>query len=195
MLDELDVGRAVLGGHSGSCLVARRVALDRPERVAGLFLEAAPTTLRGHERLTEFVASVVSELQDPIDAEFARSFVADTSAAGLHPDLVERLVDDVLRVPATVWKEMFESLLHYDDTAELHGLSVPTMLIWGDHDELVPTAMQEQLLHLVPRSQLTVYPNAGHTPRWEQPERFAADLATFARRVLASEQSADGPSS
>ena len=41
------VERAILAGHSGSCLVARRVAIDSPDRVAGLVLEASPTTLHG----------------------------------------------------------------------------------------------------------------------------------------------------
>ena len=41
-LDALGIERAVLGGHSGSRLVARRVALDHPERVAGLVLEGPP---------------------------------------------------------------------------------------------------------------------------------------------------------
>ena len=35
LLDALSIERAVLVGHSGSCLVARRVALDHPDRVAG----------------------------------------------------------------------------------------------------------------------------------------------------------------
>jgi pimeloyl-ACP methyl ester carboxylesterase len=38
----------VIAGHSGSCLVARRVAIDHDERVAGLVLEASPTTMRGN---------------------------------------------------------------------------------------------------------------------------------------------------
>ena len=60
LLDALRIERAVLAGHSGSCLVARRVALDHPERVAGLVLEASPTTLRGDAELQDFVQSVVS---------------------------------------------------------------------------------------------------------------------------------------
>ena len=46
-LDALDIERAIVAGHSGSCLTARRVATDHPERVAGLILEASPTTLKG----------------------------------------------------------------------------------------------------------------------------------------------------
>lgn len=43
LLDALGIGRAMRVGHSGSCLVARRVALDHPERVRGLVL--APETV------------------------------------------------------------------------------------------------------------------------------------------------------
>jgi pimeloyl-ACP methyl ester carboxylesterase len=42
LLDGLGIERAVVAGHSGSCLVARRVAIDAPERVAGLVLEDHP---------------------------------------------------------------------------------------------------------------------------------------------------------
>ena len=68
VLDVFGIERAVLAGHSGSCLVARRVALDHPGRVAGLILEASPTTLREDPGLTVFVESVVSGLEDPISA-------------------------------------------------------------------------------------------------------------------------------
>jgi pimeloyl-ACP methyl ester carboxylesterase len=83
LLDALDIGRAVVAGHSGSCLVARRVALDQPDRVAGLVLEASPTTLRDNTQLLRFVESVVSQLDDPISPGFARSFVVETSSANV----------------------------------------------------------------------------------------------------------------
>src|SRR5690349_4647739 len=48
LLDAQSVERAVLLGHSGSTLAMRRVAIDHPDRVAGLVLEASPSTLCGH---------------------------------------------------------------------------------------------------------------------------------------------------
>jgi non-heme chloroperoxidase len=184
LLDELHIERVVLAGHSGSCFVARRVAIDAPERVRGLLLEASPTTLRESAQLIEFVSAVVSELTDPIDREFARSFIADTSTDSLDPNLVERLVDDLVKVPVVVWKELFGSLLDYDDTAELATVTAPSLLVWGDADSLVSRSMQDQLLRLLPRAELTVYQGVGHTPRWEQSERFASDVAAFTRHAL-----------
>lgn len=180
----LDIERAVLVGHSGSCLVVRRVTLDASDRVAGLFLEASPTTLRGDAKLHDFVDTVVSDLADPLDREFARSFVADTSTGDLEPRLVDLLVDELLKVPVGAWKEMFASLVEYDDTTELSQVKAPVMLVWGDADPLVSKEMQDQLVRAMPQAELTVYQGVGHTPRWEQPERFARDLAAFASRVL-----------
>ena len=183
LLDALDVERAVLAGHSGSCLVARRVAIDRPERVAGLVLEASPTTLRGHPGLAAFVTSVVSGLRDPIDPAFARSFVVDTSSDQIGPEVVDRLAGELLKVPACVWQESFAGLLNYDDLAELGRITAPTMLIWGDGDGLVGRQMQDQLTELIAGAELLVYSGVGHTPRWEDGPRFASDVAAFIERV------------
>jgi non-heme chloroperoxidase len=179
LLDALGIEHAVLAGHSGSCLVARRVALDHPERVSGLVLEASPTTLRGHTRLTEFVDSVVSNLHDPIDEAFARAFVADTSSEQLAPGLVDELARELLKVPAHVWKEMFAALLAYDDLAEIERITAPTLLVWGDADGLVSRAMQTLLAERIDGAELLIYQRVGHTPRWEDPSRFATDVATF----------------
>ena len=184
MLDALRIQRAVLAGHSGSCLVARRVAIERPDRVAGLVLEASPITLHGDVHLKEFVESIVSGLEDPIDTDFARSLVVETSSGDVEPELLDRLVGELVKVPARVWREMFASLLHYDDTAELARITAPTLLIWGDADGLIGRGMQEQLARRMPGAELVVYPGVGHTPRWEDPSRFASDIAAFVERSL-----------
>jgi non-heme chloroperoxidase len=183
LLDALGIERAVLTGHSGSCLVARRVALDHPDRVAGLILEASPTTLRNDARLLGFVEAVVSNLDDPISPTFARSFVVDTSSQNITADVVDVLVEELLKVPAHVWKETFAGLLQYDDMIQLPLIEAPAMLVWGDADALVPREMQDHLVRSIPDADLLVYPGVGHTPRWEDPERFSSDLVAFAHRA------------
>jgi non-heme chloroperoxidase len=182
LLDELGIQRAVLAGHSGSCLVARRVAIDHPERVAGLVMEASPVCLKGHHGLEGFVTTVLSNLDDPIDAEFARSFVTDTSSVALAPEVLDQLVHELLHVPARVWKETFAGLLAYDDLTELGTVRIPTLLIWGDADGLVDRQMQETLGEIIPGAVLLVYEGVGHTPRWENPRRFSSDVAAFVEK-------------
>jgi non-heme chloroperoxidase len=183
LLDARGIERAVLAGHSGSCLVARRVALDHPERIAGLVLEASPTTLNGDARLVDFVEAVVSDLEDPISPEFARSFIADTSSEGVGAGLVDVLVEELLKVPAHVWHGTFAGLLQYDDMAELGRIEAPTLLVWGDADALVSRDMQDHLVRSIPAADLLIYDGVGHTPRWVDPARFSRDLVAFVRGV------------
>jgi pimeloyl-ACP methyl ester carboxylesterase len=185
LLDALAIERAVLAGHSGSCLVVRRVAIDHPERVAGLVLEASPTTLRGNPGLTEFVNTVVARLHDPIEPTFARSFVTDTSAESVAPALLDLLTDELLKVPAHVWKAVFAGMLEYDDMAELERITAPTLLVWGDADGLVDRDMQTTLASRIDGAELVVYSGVGHTPRWEDPRRFAGGVAAFVQRLPA----------
>lgn len=157
LLDALGVDRAVLAGHSGSCLVVRRVALDHPERVTGL-----------------------------ISPDFAQSFVIETSSDDVAPELLDQLVTELLKVPARVWQAMFKDLLQYDDLAELTQITAPTLLLWGDNDALVSRKMQDQMASRIPNAKLLVYPGVGHTPRWDDPSRFSHDVVAFAKELLRS---------
>jgi pimeloyl-ACP methyl ester carboxylesterase len=183
VLDALGSERVVLVGHSGSCLAARRVALDHPERVAGLVLEASPTSLNGEPALRDFVNTAILRLSDPIDPEFARAFLVDTASEHVAPEIVGVLVEDILKVPARVWHALFEALICYDDTTELTKLAAPTLLIWGDGDSIVSRAMQDDLVGRIPTAELIVYPGVGHAPRLDDPQRFSDDLSAFVERV------------
>ena len=183
LLDALGMAAAILVGHSGSCLVTRRVAIDHPDRVSGLVLEASPATLAGHPGLMAFVENIVTSLEDPIDPEFARSVIVDTSSPEVRPEVVDELVLDLLKVPARVWRQMFGALLHYDDRHELAGIVAPTLLIWGDADTLVDVEHQAELLRRIRGARMLTYPATGHTPRWEDPARFAANVTGFVDQV------------
>lgn len=183
LLDVLGVERAILVGHSGSCPVARRVAIDHPARVAGLVLEASPTALGHDPELRNAVTALLATLPEPMDPELVRSFVVGTSSAAVPHDLLELLVEEAAKVPVHVWRETFTALLDYDDLAELGRIAAPARLIWGTADQIVSRAMQDELCQRLPKATLTEYAGSGHTPRWETPGRFAADLAAFDARL------------
>jgi pimeloyl-ACP methyl ester carboxylesterase len=110
--------------------------------------------------------------------------VTDTSSSRLDPALVDRLIGELVKVPADAWRQMFADLLAYDDLAEIDHITTPTLLIWGDADALVDREMQNTLAARLTNAELTIYPGVGHTPRWEQPARFASDLARFTHRTI-----------
>ena len=89
------------------------------------------------------------------------------------------MIEEVLKVPARVWKQTFLALLDYDDTASLPRIDAPTLLVWGEIDAVVSRDMQDHLARCIPAAKLVVYSGVGHTPRWEDPSRFGSDVAGF----------------
>jgi non-heme chloroperoxidase len=104
----------------------------------------------------------------------------------LASPLVDLLASELVKVPTRVWKEMFAGLLAYDDLAEIEHITAPTLLLWGDADGLIDRGMQATLAERIRNAELLVYTGVGHTPRWENPTRFAVDVAQFAERSLQS---------
>ena len=57
--------------------------------------------------------------------------------------------------------------------------SVPTLLIWGEHDRMIPVAHGREAHESMPGSRCIVYEQAGHFPHRDHPWRFAGDLLDF----------------
>jgi non-heme chloroperoxidase len=174
-LDAVGQQRATLVGHSGSCLVARRVAVTHPERVARLVLIGSPVSLLGNQGVRAFQAAVHA-LPDPVPADFVREFQAATTHVPLPEAFLERLVAESRKLPARVWREALDGLVAFDDTRDLGRIAAPTLLIWGERDTTVSGQEQERLAAAIPRARLLSYPETGHSPHWERPQRVAVSL-------------------
>ena len=177
-LDAVGVGSATLVGHSMGSFVARRVAETRPERVAGLVLIGSAVTPVNEVMLE--VQEAVRDLEDPISPEFVREFNASTLHVPVPEPFFEGLVAQSLKAPARVWRDAFDGLLASDDAAGLGRIAAPTLLLWGVHDALFAGEEgQDRLAAAIPGAELIVYPDLGHSPNWERPERVARDLEAF----------------
>ncbi len=178
LLDALGLDRAVLVGHSSSTLTARAVAARNPERVAGLVLVGSPLTLVGHPAGVA-LGEVLDALEDPVPEAFVRQFAGPTVGTALPAAFVEASIAESLKLPSRVWRETFRSLLVHDGARDVGRITAPTLLVWGDVDAIVGRADQDALVAGMPDATLVVYPGVGHSPHWEDPDRFAADLARF----------------
>ena len=178
-MDALGLRAAVIAGHSMGGSIAQRFAIDYPERTLGLLLMGSFTTLRGNAAMEGFCASDVSKLADPISRDFAREFQVSTMARPAPAAFLETVVEESLKVPARVWRAAFDGLLRLDVVAELRKISAPTLILWGDRDSVAPASEQEVLADAIEGSRIVVYPGIGHALHWDDPDRAAADLATF----------------
>jgi pimeloyl-ACP methyl ester carboxylesterase len=105
-----------------------------------------------------------------------------------HPDLLDSLVAaarDPVAVAAN--RAEFQALitpLGYRPATrirpqDLRRLSVPTLMIWGDHDPVVPIEAARAAAQLIPNARLEVLPG-GHVPQLSHPKQVAELLTTFA---------------
>ena len=150
-----------------------------PNALEGSVLEASPTTLVRNERLQAFVDSVVSDLRGP-DRRQLRPLVRGRHLLGgcrariagradaRPPEGPSACVAGDVRGPAQ---------LRRHPEARTHRC--PSRADLGDADELVSREMQERLAGRLSRSELLIYAGVGHTPRREDPTRFAGDVTAF----------------
>jgi non-heme chloroperoxidase len=185
-MDTLDLGAAIIAGHSMGSSVAQRFALDYPERTLGLVLMGSFATLRGNPGVLELWDSAISTLTDPVDRRFVREFQESTLAQSVPQWFLETIVQESLKVPARVWRAVFEGFLEDDFSGELDKIKAPTLIVWGNQDAFCSRSDQDALAVAIEGSEFVVYPGAGHGLHWEEPERFAADLLAFVENLGSS---------
>jgi non-heme chloroperoxidase len=176
-LDALSIERTTIVGHSFGSFVTRRVAIRYPERVDRIVLSG--TGVSAVSPVTREVQADLMSLEDPVPVEFARSFQASTAYARLPDAFFERIIVESMKLPASLWRKVFDGVLAYDDAAHLTRISAPTLLLWGERDALFSRADQDRLVAAIKGARLKIYQETGHCPNWERPELVAADLREF----------------
>lgn len=175
-LDAMDLPSAVLVGSSSGGYVAQRVAVDHPDRVAGLVLVGAPRSLHGRPAF----ADEVDRLTDPVDPEWVRASLAWFPLHHPVPEwyLADRVADGA-RTPARVWQRALAGLTEAPPPTEAGTITAPTVIIWGERDDLLPRTDADVLAAAIPNAHLVIYEDTGHLVLWECPDRVAHDLTTL----------------
>jgi non-heme chloroperoxidase len=178
-IEAVGVEEATLVGQSSSGLIAQRVALDYPHRVSRLVLIGSPITLLHNKALIELGEEMLA-LEDPIPPEFVREFVESTIYHPVPEEFLAGAISECLKVPARVWREYWKGvLLTVDDTARLDEIKASTLILWGEHDTLLPREEQERRAAAIPDATLRAYPDTGHAVAAERPEWVVRDLEEF----------------
>lgn len=183
LMDALAIKRAVIAGNSLGGLAAWRFAAESPDRVAGLILVDAG----GFPNLG--VGDKPIPIPPPMKAylEFApRSGVAAATGV-LYADpskLPQARVDlyrDFLRREGNdkALLARLEVFALPDPQPDLARVSAPTLILWGEKDRVIPVSHAQLLADALPNATVIAYPDAGHVPQEEIPQRSAADAKAF----------------
>lgn len=184
------VGRSAVVGHSFGGFVAQELALRHPDVVEKLVLLSTtpgqlgtaddPEGYQGAPPPPE-LAEILS--QPPSTDEDYAAVMRRLASYYMYGDpgpLADRMSDVRFRVRPML--EGFQSLATWSSADRLGDLSIPLLLIVGDHDHFTSHPQSERIARLVPQSELHVIAGSGHFPWLEAPEECFGLLRSFLAR-------------
>ncbi len=187
LLAALKIDRAVLGGNSFGGEVAWRTAFLAPQRVAGLILVDAtgePYTSRSVP--LGFLMARVPLLNPISEWVLPRSLVAQGLAevygdpARVTEDLVDRYFELTLREGN---RRALALLLQQErrgaDASRIATLELPTLIVWGARDRLIPPETGQRFARQIAGSRLVVIEGLGHLPQEEDAARSVQPVLEF----------------
>ncbi len=172
VLDECEIGRAILCGNSLGGLVALDAAYHHPDRVEALVISGCPGLgdIAG--------ARSTGELSRPDAGEIADKMFFDRSR--IPDELIEKSFAKVTdRRSAMNIVRYLIAIREYDLRRCLAHVQCEVLMIWGENDQIAPVEDWEHSLHLVAKGSLRKLPRCGHAPMIEKPAEFNAILADF----------------
>jgi pimeloyl-ACP methyl ester carboxylesterase len=195
-MDALRIRQATLVGNSMGAGLAIGMALTYPDRVAQLVLiDGLPANVR--ERLTSpsikraldtaapsWLASFGNWLFGGVMIESVLKEIVHDPAL-LTPAVIERsnrnrqrpgVIPPLMTVRGTLplWESGFAK--------RIGDIRHPTLILWGEEDQVFPLPAGEELHRSIKGSTLVRIPNAGHIPQWERPDLANRAMIEFLRR-------------
>jgi pimeloyl-ACP methyl ester carboxylesterase len=174
------VAVALLSTSSGNLADLNFGLPDLLTRVRAAFLPVAAWTMRRRPELAERTRRVAADLVSVITR--ALSF----ASADVDPALTRYVDAMIAGTPVDVIAEFYPALAGLDATGSLEPLRrVPTLVLTGDKDKMIPKEHSEQIVERLPDSEFVVVPQAGHMVLLEKPDEVSAALSRLLRRVAA----------
>lgn len=184
--DLLGIDQFALVGHSMGGMIARRIVLDAPDRVSAVvFMNTCAGPLPGYDKeILELGAQIaltqgMGEIKSILDA-----------VAGDDDGPAQRLLRErpgyrafadwkFSRVSAVMWATMLRELVNQpDQLARVAAIRIPTLVMVGTHDEIFRES-SVQLAAAIPGARYVEFPDAAHSPQFEDPQRWYAALSDF----------------
>jgi pimeloyl-ACP methyl ester carboxylesterase len=168
LLDRLELERVSIVGTSLGGWIAAALAVAHPERIERLVL-AAPAGIRveGAVRYDLFA--------NPAEETLRRLFHDETRAAQIIPvehgrEVLVRAYREFTTLARLTWNPYL-----YDPKLQqrLPRVTAPTLIVWGENDEVLPRQYGEAFAALLPRASLKLLPACGHLVPLEQGEAFS----------------------
>jgi len=180
-----NLNQVFIVGHSMGGVHAQQFAIDYPRLTKGLVIIDSDPSFKNNPGMPEFYQEV-SKMKGGIDRKFMDGFQRATLADPIDSAYYNLLVDEGIKVPASVFKAALAGLMQVDFTGQLDQINSPSLIFWGNKDAFCTFKGQETLIDNIKNSRLIVYGNTGHALHWEEPKKFSEDLLNFIDNVIGS---------
>src|SRR5438067_6126793 len=172
-LKALDLERVHLIGTSLGGWIAAELAVRDTARLASLTLVGAVAITAGGETIPDI-------FRMPVEENLRRFYADQERAARRVGDMAKVDPELAAKNRGTVTRLAYRPRFYNPDLGKwLHRIDVPTLLLWGAADGLVPPKFGEAYHALIPGSRLVVLPEAGHAPFDEQRQAVLAAFYDF----------------
>ena len=186
VLDQLGVQRFVLAGNSLGGQIALETAYALPQRVERLVLvdsagyEFSPESIPLGFRLAR-----VPGLRGLVEVVLPRGVVLSSvrnvygDPSKVTSELVDRYYELALRAGnrRALAKRFQQTMV--SNSAHIKALKLPTLILWGGQDRLIPPDNGREFARDIVGSRLVMFDKLGHVPHEEDPERTVAELKRF----------------
>ncbi|HUQ89519.1 MAG TPA: alpha/beta fold hydrolase [Vicinamibacterales bacterium] len=182
LLQELNITRAVIGGCSMGGYAALALYQSRPAIFEGLVLantRAGADSPESRANRRNMLALVDREGPSGVARDMMPKMLGKTTHES-RPDVeatVRRLIKQ--QSPAAIRGAIDRMMHRPDSTPLLARVAVPTLVITGAEDEMIPVEESRRIASAVRGAKLVIVPGAGHLANLEQPEAFNAALNEF----------------
>ena len=198
--ERLDLGEVAIVGNSMGGFIAAEVAIQFPQRVSRLVLvSAAGISSTNVRRRPILLAGRVAAAIIANTAARHRAIACRPTARHLSPLAFVARYPKLLRADL-VYEGLFKGTgkpgfddalranLDYDFTDRLPEVGVPTLIIWGENDTIIPARDANEFERLIPDSRKVVMRETGHIPMAERPQGFNDVLMDFLAETGAAEE-------
>lgn len=178
LLDALELDSAHVLGISMGGMVAQELALAHGERIRTLALGCTYCGGPGSVLIGEDAWRRVYEARASGDRELALRLGWEMNvspAFASDQEAFHRYVEVALRraVAVAVIARQAEAVIEHDTSARLGDIALPTLVIHGTADRLLPVENGRMIAELIPGARLEIFEDVGHLFFWERPQRSA----------------------
>lgn len=192
-VEKLGLDSFHLGGNSMGGWIAAAYAARYPAKVKSLWLLAAAGTeeLLETEAVKLYQSSgrflLLAQNEAEFDAVIKRIFVRPPALPYCLRWVAIRRAIAYFPLHAKIFVQLLERGEEFRLEPVLPGIAIPTLLMWGDQDQIVPLSVMRSFARLMQRSESVVMAGIGHVPQMEAPKQAVADYRRFRAALLQGE--------